>query len=251
VLAAPYYYMSALPSDNSFVTGEQWSAWGRLDERYQQQFIQGDWTDLTDRRTIWAYGFDRARHVGRPEFDPMHELYISFDFNRNPICCSIIQHIDGQIRVLETIKRDNSNIYDLCAVILMRYPHAMYFVTGDASGQSSSALVRDNLNYYTAIRSLLGLSSQQIQVPTVNPSLADNQMLVNSLLSRYDIVIHEEDAKALIFDLEHVRREADGTIIKLDRRDPTQQADALDTFRYWCNQHMARFIDRSFLGEVA
>ena len=40
-LHAPYFYMSALPSDNAYVTNEQWDAWSRLDERYRQQYIEG------------------------------------------------------------------------------------------------------------------------------------------------------------------------------------------------------------------
>ncbi len=35
---------------------------------------------------------------------------------------------------------------------------------------------------------------------------------------------------------------ADGTIVKDDRNDPAQQADVLDTVRYWFNQFMAWFI---------
>jgi hypothetical protein len=245
ILEAPHYYMSALPADNSFVTTEQWKAWEHLDERYQLQFIKGDWTDLSDRSKIWAYAFDRRKHLGYPLHDPHDTLYLSFDFNRNPICCSVIQHKDDQIRVLETIKQANSDIYKLCAEIRKSYPFSLCIVTGDATGQHSSALVRDNINYYTVIRQELNLSVNQISVPTTNPSLADNQLLVNSLLARYDICIHEEKAKALIFDLEHVQREADGTIIKLDRRDPTQQADALDTFRYWCNMYMKDHLGRS------
>jgi hypothetical protein len=40
----------------------------RLDDRYRAQFIQGDWTDLTERDTLWAFAFDRQRHVGLPEY---------------------------------------------------------------------------------------------------------------------------------------------------------------------------------------
>jgi hypothetical protein len=223
------------------VTDEQWHVWGRLDDKYRAQFIQGDWTDLADRDSLWAFAFDRERHVGLPE--PADDtLYLSFDFNRNPICCSVIQHIDAQVRVLETIKLANSDIYALCTVIRSKYPRSLYMVTGDSTGMHSSAMVRDNLNYYTVIRQELGISKNQIRVNAANPALSDNQVLVNSILSRYNVVIHAERAKALIYDMEHVRREADGTIIKTDRRDPSQQADALDTFRYWCNMFMKDYM---------
>jgi hypothetical protein len=46
----------------------------------------------------------------------------------------------------------------------------------------------------------------------------------------------------LQFDLENVAVLPDGTIKKTDRNDPTQQADALDTFRYACNTYLKNFI---------
>jgi hypothetical protein len=60
------------------------------------------------------------------------------------------------------------------------------------------------------------------------PLAAENQVLVNSLLSRYDIRIHAERREGLIHDMEHVRREADGTTIKTVIVETLrQQADAL------------------------
>lgn len=243
-LVVPYYYMAALPQDNAFVTDAQWQAWAELDERFHHQYIRGDWTDLTDRNKLWAYAFDRDRHLGRPQPDPAAELYLSFDFNRNPICCSVIQHIDDEIRVLETIKLENSDIESLCHVIKQRYPHGVYKVTGDASGQNGSALMPDNQNYYTIIRRVLDVTTAQCQVPVCNPSVRDTQVLVNSVLQRQRVVIHEEKAVGLIYDLEHVMIDEHGGIVKHDRRDPSQQADALDTFRYWCHQYVRHTLGR-------
>jgi hypothetical protein len=236
-LAATFYYMNALPSDNAFVTPDQWQIWSRLDERYRQQFIEGDWTDFGAGDGLWAFAFERERHVVTEEMapDPQHMLYLSFDFNRNPICCSVIQYIDQQIRVIETIKLAHSDIYALCTHILAQYHGYIYMVTGDASGKHSNAMVQDNMNYYTVIKKQLKLRDGQLQVPVSNPSLAQNQVLINTLLSKYDIRINAKKAKALIYDLRNVRMNAEGTIIKGNRADPTQQADALDTFRYYCN----------------
>jgi hypothetical protein len=51
-------------------------------------------------------------------------------------------------------------------------------------------------------------------------------------------------AKPAIYDAEKVKTRADGTIVKDDRNDPTQQADVLDTIRYWFNQFMGWFIKK-------
>jgi hypothetical protein len=144
--------------------------------------------------------------------------------------------------VKETIKLPNSDIYELCDVIKSKYGNALFQVTGDASGKSSSALVQDNLNYYIVIKNKLGLGNNQIMIPTVNPRLDENRMLVNSILSRGNVLLDPIGTKGLQFDLENVAVLADGTIKKTDRNDPTQQADALDTFRYACNVFLKSFI---------
>jgi hypothetical protein len=195
----------------------------------------------------WAWGFSRDKHLATDVNDPKwdgdinHFLYLSFDFNRNPITCAVIQDIDGQIRVIEQIKLPNSDIYAMCAYINTMYPHFTKMVTGDASGNNSTAMVRDAINYYIIIRAEL-MNVGQFMVPTANPKLQENQVLVNSMLSRADIKIHPVKAKALIYDMENVGTMADGSIIKGNRDDPAQQADCLDCFRYFLNTYHRNFI---------
>ena len=142
----------------------------------------------------------------------------------------------------ETIKLETSDIYQLCDYIIANYGNRLFKVTGDASGNSTSAMVKDNLTYYLIIRTKLNLSNHQMDVPSVNPSLEDNRVLVNSLLSRGNVYIHETKAAALHFDLANVKVDPDGSIDKSNRKDPTKQADALDTFRYGCNTYLKNFI---------
>ncbi len=243
-LGNEYYYQLALPDDNAFVTDEQKKVWSRMDERYRRQFIGGDWSNFDMDGNRWAYAYDQTKHLGNVTLNKQLPIIISFDFNRNPICCSVFQIREPDtIWIKETIKLPNSDIYELCDVILAKYGNAVYQVTGDASGKSSNALVKDNINYYTVIRQKLGLSNYQMMVPTINPSLDNNRMLVNSLLARGNVVLDEVGTKPLQFDLENVAVLPDGSIKKTDRNDPTQQADALDTFRYACNTYLKNFIN--------
>lgn len=254
-LKEPYYFVNALTKHNTYVTAEQWKLFDNLDERNRRSMIEGDWTDMRSKDDLWAYAFDRDKHFpqGWPMVPPMldkavwsgdnnHYLYLSFDFNRNPITCCVIQHYNDTVYVLEQIKLANSDIYRLCDRIRTTYPAFTYIVTGDASGQSSSAMVKDNLNYYKIISSELRVGPAMFKLPSVNPKLEDNQVLVNSILARYKVLLHPEKAKALVYDFENVRYVADGAIVKTNRNDPAQQADALDSFRYWCNQFMKNFI---------
>jgi hypothetical protein len=155
----------------------------------------------------------------------------------------MIQHYNDTIYVCRAIKLKTSNIYELCDHIKQIIPpHALLMVTGDASGKGSSALVRDSLNYYTVIMSALNIGNGQLRIPSVNPRLEDNQVLVNSLFSNYKVLIDKRNAEGLIFDLKYVRMLPDGTIDKGDRNDPTKQADSIDCFRYFCNVEMKWFL---------
>lgn len=190
----------------------------------------------------YAFAYDANKHVGTAEFNPMYPIYVSFDFNRNPICCTVFQHYNDTIYGIECIKLLNSNIYALCQTVKNKYPDAMIIVNGDATGRGSTALVRDNLNYYRVIKAELGISENQIKIPSINPPMADNQLLVNSILEHYPVVLDKDKCQGLIHDLQFVEMLPDGTIKKGDRDDPNQQADALDTFRYYLNMNFKWFI---------
>ena len=247
-LKAPKYYIPALPTDNPTVTNEQFAMWETLDDKYKRQFVEGDWTNMVNNDDLWAWAFDRKKHCYnnntpiKIEADKNQYLYISFDFNANPITCIIAQStLIGQIDVIESIKLANSDIYKLCEVIKQKYQGYLYIITGDASGSNRSAMVADDLNYYKIIKKELKVAQTQIKVGRSNPRLADNQVLVNSILSKGNVRIDLEKNKALLYDLENVRMWADGSIIKQDRTDTTQQADTLDCFRYLCNTFHHQF----------
>jgi hypothetical protein len=114
--------------------------------------------------------------------------------------------------VVRCIKLKNSDIYKLLAEIIKFYPNALFIVTGDATGQNSTAMVQDELNYYKIIRQVLRLNDQQFKINSVNPRIESNQVLINSLLQNYKWVIDEENASAVIFDIEYVKMLPDGTI---------------------------------------
>lgn len=243
-LGSEFYYQLAMPEDNAFVTDEQKKVWARMDERYRRQFIGGDWTNFDMDGNRWAYAYDPSKHLADFELSNSKEVILSFDFNRNPMTCSVVQtDYFNSIDIYETIKIPNSDIYQMCEYIKATYGNRLFIVTGDASGNSGSAMVQDNLNYYKIIATQLNLNMRHFQVPTINPKIAENRVLVNSLLSRGNVRLNRNKTKPLQFDLENVSVLADGTLKKQDRNDPAQQADALDTFRYACNVFLNKFVE--------
>jgi hypothetical protein len=190
---------------------------------------------VTENLDSWAYCYSREKHVGKTELNPRFDVKLSFDFNRNPITCGVFQDYGTEIKGIEQIKLENSNIYALCDYIRAKYGHCLLIVTGDATGRASNAMVKDNLNYYTVIKAQLNLSQAQLKVANVNPSIEENRVLVNSILHTKSVTLDEINCKGLIFDLEHAQVLPDGSLDKTDRKDPTKQLDALDCFRYYLN----------------
>lgn len=190
---------------------------------------------VTENLSSWAYCYNREKHVGTTVLNPAYEVWLSFDFNRNPITCGVYQTYGGRDYGIEQIKLENSDIYKLCDYIKAKYGRCHLMVTGDATGRNSTALVKDNLNYYTVIKAQLNLSSGQIRVGTINPTMIENRVLVNSVLHNIPTTFDENNCKGIIFDLEHAQVLPDGTLDKTDRKDPTKQLDALDCYRYFCN----------------
>lgn len=209
------------------------SAKGELDPlSFAQEYLA---SFVTENLNSWAYCYDPKKHLGKTVLNPRYDVKLSFDFNRDPITCGVIQDYEGGIFYIEQIKLPNSNIYELCDHIIAKYGKCVLLVTGDATGRASNALVKDNVNYYTVIKSKLKLGAAQLKVPNVNPTLEENRVLVNSILHNKKVTIDPVNCKSLIFDLEHAQVLPDGSLDKTDRKDPTKQLDALDCFRYYLN----------------
>lgn len=242
-LPADTFFQTALPSDNAFVTTDQWTNWGTMDERYQKQFIEGDWTDFDATDNRFAYCFEPAKHMGTVELSATRApLILSFDFNVDPITCLVAQHTQGELRGKEQIQLANSDIYKLCEYIKVKYGNNLMacLVTGDASGQNRSALTKDNQNYYQIIKKELGLSWNQFKVPKVNPPLEENRVLVNAVLHRYSVILDKEGCKPLEHDLMNVRVLPDGGIDKTDKK----LTHCLDCFRYICNTFLTFILKK-------
>jgi phage terminase large subunit len=203
-------------------------------------YALGEW-GVHDKSKKFAYAFDESKHVGKVEFNENEYTYLSFDFNMNPITCAVIQHYNGTIHVVEQIKLNNSNIYALCDHIKAKYTKSMFIVTGDETGKNSNALVQDNLNHYKVIKQSLGISDAQVQIPSKNPPIVENKVLVNALLQGYNIIIDRDNAQLLIYDMKYVEVSADNKLEK-DRTTDMKKSDALDCFRYYCNKFHKNFL---------
>lgn len=236
--------------DNRYVTAERKAnleSLATINYYWYRVFTLGEWGNQLNE-SPWAFAFDKGKHVGviQPTLNRSLPLYISCDFNRNPMCWGIIQWagtVNDPINVLKAYKIPNMGTDGLCDVILRDYPGCLYIVTGDYSGNTDTTLFQDSMNNYTIIQKKLMLARPQIRIAP-NPPLKKNRTLVNLTFTHMQINIHSIEAKPLIYDCENVKALADGTIEKTDRKNPAQQADSIDWFRYFCNMFVRDTIQR-------
>lgn len=209
-----------------------------LDPYYYKVYTLGQWGNrkITDP---FCLSYSKEKHVGITSLRRDLEVCLSFDFNKNPITCGVYQH-EGtgemtNIWNVEAIKLENSDIYKLCEYINSAYAGCIFLVTGDATGKGSTALVEDGINYYTVIKSKLNLGQAQLKVPTQNPRVRENRMLVNAVFHICKVLFDKARSKGLIFDCENVSVNDVGDIEKGDRSNPKKRADHLDNWRYYLN----------------
>jgi hypothetical protein len=188
--------------------------------------------DVDVSNNPFAYAFDEKKHVVDPiEFDPKQVLYLSFDFNKDPITAIACQHVGFNISVIKEFSLKNSDIYELCDQIIAAYPNASMLITGDATGRNRTAMTKGNMNYYTVIKQKLRLIDTQLKVGSVNPSVADTRVLVNSMLQNATVKV-SRSCPILIRDLKYVEVDENGDI-KKDRSNVNKEADQLDCLRYY------------------
>ena len=236
--------------DNFWINGSPCGTYGFKDEalinEYEELKIRnynkylvnviGEW-GTPENESPFILTFDRTKHLApKLERDKTLPIYLSWDFNRNPMCVSVIQTSGKKVRWLEVIKQPNTTIYRVLDYIKVKYPKAMFIVVGDYSGTTKQAIVKDQdeSDYFSIIQAELGLSDGQMQ-QMPNPRIINNQVLVNYCLANLDVLHDERYCQPLIFDYENAQILADGTLKKTKREDPTQQLDALDTARYFYN----------------
>lgn len=199
----------------------------------------GQWGRVNIERQF-AFKFTESKHTGKCEVDPRSEIYLSFDFNVEPITCIAAQMGNDYIRVIKEFRLMDSDIYALCDTIKAELGNGhILFVTGDASGTARDALVRGNMNYYTVIQSELELTSQQINVPRQNPSIHNSRVLLNAILARYPEFVIDKSCQYLVEDLNFVEADDKGGI---DKGKDKHRSHLLDCLRYLLNTWKYDFL---------
>lgn len=225
-------------SANPFMdTNEIAQAKSLLDPIIFKQEFEAEFTSTSDKPFLYA--FDSVNHVDKlTEVNPKLTLYLSFDFNVDPMTCIVGQHDNNSIRILDEFRLRDSDVYEICGAIKAKYPRAYYNITGDASGIARHVSTKGNINNYTIILDELNIPESQLFIPRSNPPISESRTLCNALLSNFDLKIHPR-CEHLLEDLAFTQVDQFGAI---DKRNP-MRTHLLDTFRYYCNTWFGDYLN--------
>lgn len=218
--------------------------------------------------TSFLYAFSRSKHVSeRAMYDENKTVYVSIDFNNNPFTATLShrgRHQNGvkYIHYFDNISLKMSDlivnkegekftqdyITALCNEIKRRTPKQaqinLYSITGDAnSGRMSTVLNNVGEQIWTEVAKHFKNNRGIFEVFNSNPGHAESRHLCNSIFANYPEVLIHPKCKELLRDCEFVRAKPDGSIIKQNRADVTQQADLLDCLRYDLHAFNSDFIN--------
>jgi len=85
------------------------------------------------------------------------------------------------------------------------------------------------------------LNSSQIQVGSINPTIVENRVLINSLFQNYPIIIDKVNASGLIYELKYGEVDQNNKLVK-DRSTDKKNLDQVDGFRYYCHRFHKSFL---------
>lgn len=151
-----------------------------LDEKTFRQEYEASFESFTGQV---FYNYDDVLNVRQtpPDlYDERTPMYVSCDFNRNPITAGIaVKHAQG-FHYIDEIHIYGSNTYELVEEIRNRYGNRPYFAYPDATG------ARGSTNSKTSDHIILQQNGFRIQAGKTNPSISDSIASVNALLKNGD-----------------------------------------------------------------
>jgi PBSX family phage terminase large subunit len=143
--------------DNPYVSAQRIAfheSLASLNPHWYRVFTMGLWGNQ-ENDSPWLFAWSRDQHVSPVELFATRSqiLYLSWDFNRNPHVCTVIQWPDeSEVQIIEVIKIPNVGTEGVCEVIIEKYLDYLYMVTGDYSGDTVSSLYKEQVTNYTVIK---------------------------------------------------------------------------------------------------
>ena len=240
--------------DNSFIDDEYRQVLemkASLSPNLYRIYYLGEWGREEVKRP-YCHNFNQDKHVStRAVFNPQLPVYFSMDFNVEPFICHEAHIFTDRTGIHfhifhSTVIEKNGSVPEMCDLLENTYglrAISNAYFTGDAMQRKREIVQRDNQDAWRQIDMRFRLG-RRLQVPKANPSVKENRHLVNALFAFHpDLIIHPS-CKHLIYDCQFVEATVEGDIVKDNRKNDAQRADALDGFRYMANTWYYDFYEK-------
>jgi len=125
--------------------------------------------------------FDMNKNVRPCKYDPTKRIFVSCDFNTNPMCWILAHKKGDSIEVFDELFLRNTNTQQTLGVLRERYPDHQHFIfTGDATSRArrTSASQSD----YLLISNDDRFRHKLIAIGSSNPRVVDRIAATNALL---------------------------------------------------------------------
>ena len=122
------YHHNCNHTGHSFLTAADIAELERLKQINENQYriyVLAEWgVDSSDSKFCWAFN---REHIKETELEPGRGVWASFDFNVNPLTCTVAQVYprNANHRAIECIKLENSDIWKMCHRLSANLPQAV------------------------------------------------------------------------------------------------------------------------------
>jgi hypothetical protein len=136
--------------------------------------------------------FDAKVHVKEVEYDSDLPICWSLDFNINPMCSGVLQHCNGEVRVLDELvlpdtKTDAAVTAFLDRALERRWDVRQLQIYGDATGNARDST--SGLSDWYIVQNRLSMLKPQMRVPRSNPAIKETINAINARLKSADETI--------------------------------------------------------------
>lgn len=248
-LSDKYYFLSALSTDNPHVTQDQHDQWKEMDPIQYRRMVEGDWNAMSPNGRF-MYNFDRAKHMGKCNYNLNDVLYLSFDFNINPMTCLAIQYYNDKIYVIEEFLEPNIGIQEFCRRLKTKIPtNIPILIGGDPTGYHRDGRAGNNTSYYSEILRIMELSNHSLQVRKGRaPRHEESWVICNKIFEIFPSITVDFECKKLINDLENVKfsqlhgmeRMKYSKIVE-EGGERVTQGHLMDCLRYFFHEHLGKY----------
>lgn len=216
--------------------------------------IEGDW-GLPENKTPWLYNFNEERHVSdKVEFRPMFPVYLSFDFNRNPVTCTAWQmtpSLDSPLAFVHCIAEFGGQfqLQELCERLLAAYPTSILYITGDSSGNKGDVAYNSQHDTaYNMIEKYLNVSKAQMNPNKSNLLHENSRYLCNALFFHLTDLKISSKCVNLIEDCRVAQVDEKATNANQLKKDRDLfKMDYFDGMRYLMQAYMYEFAKIKYL----